>query len=162
MGLLPREEAETLMRLSEGDGSMVWESAAVDAAWALTSGHPFLLQQLCWELWERLHDEDEGAKAWATAKDVGSVVARTLDTAANVFEWIWNGVAAGRAGGGLGARRGGGACDLAGRNRATSLHESGVRVVIRELRDAPQLLQDWDLIEPANGGYLDSASSCSA
>ncbi|MEN8215530.1 MAG: substrate-binding domain-containing protein [Pseudomonadota bacterium] len=28
------------------------------------------------------------------------------------------------------------------------LYESGVRVVIRELQNAPQLLQDWDLIEP--------------
>ncbi len=33
------------------------------------------------------------------------------------------------------------------------LHESGVRVVIRELQNAPQLLQDWELIEPADGGY---------
>jgi tetratricopeptide (TPR) repeat protein len=33
------------------------------------------------------------------------------------------------------------------------LRESGVRVVIRELQDAPLLLQDWDLLEPADGGY---------
>lgn len=31
------------------------------------------------------------------------------------------------------------------------LQESGVRVVIRELQNTPRLLQDWDLIEPADG-----------
>jgi len=30
---------------------------------------------------------------------------------------------------------------------------STIYVVIRELQNAPQLLQDWDLIEPADGGY---------
>jgi tetratricopeptide (TPR) repeat protein len=33
------------------------------------------------------------------------------------------------------------------------LRDSGVRVIIRELQNAPQLLQAWDLIEPAEGGY---------
>ena len=28
-----------------------------------------------------------------------------------------------------------------------------MRIVIRELQDAPRLLQEWDLIEPADGGY---------
>ena len=33
------------------------------------------------------------------------------------------------------------------------LQESGIRIIIRELRDAPRLLQEWDLLEPADGGY---------
>ncbi len=35
----------------------------------------------------------------------------------------------------------------------TILRESGVRILIRELQNAPQILQDWDLIEPVHGGY---------
>ena len=31
--------------------------------------------------------------------------------------------------------------------------ESGIRILVGELRNAPQVLQDWDLIEPVNGGY---------
>jgi tetratricopeptide (TPR) repeat protein len=33
------------------------------------------------------------------------------------------------------------------------LHDSGVRIVIRKLQDAPKLLQDWDLLEPTDGGF---------
>jgi len=33
------------------------------------------------------------------------------------------------------------------------LRNSGVRILIRELQNAPKILQDWDLIEPVDGGY---------
>jgi hypothetical protein len=33
------------------------------------------------------------------------------------------------------------------------LQESGVRILIGELRDAPRVLQEWDLIEPDGQGY---------
>lgn len=151
VGLLAREDAEALMRMSEADGTMAWDAAAVDAAWALTSGHPVLLQQLCWELWERLH-EDVGTGARASADDVAQVVSRTLDTARNIFEWIWKGlppaervVAS--------ALAGAGARSISQDALEGLLHESGVRLVMRELRDAPQILEDWDLIEPTEGGY---------
>lgn len=151
VGLFARDDAEVLMRLAEANGTMAWEDAAIDRAWALTSGHPFLLQQLCWELWEKLH-EDEGPASRATVADVDQVAARTLDSAVNVFEWIWKGlppaqrvVASALAGAGANA--------ISQEALEKLLLNSGVRVVIRELRDAPQLLEDWDLIEPAGGGY---------
>ncbi len=151
VSLLAREDAEVLMRMSEANGTMTWNEDAVETAWALTSGHPFLLQQLCWELWERLHDDSE-VNRHATAKDVEQVTMRALDTARPAFEWLWKGlppaervVASALASAGARA--------ISQDELEEVLHNSGVRVVMRELRDAPQLLEDWDLIEPAEGGY---------
>ncbi|HNB51249.1 MAG TPA: tetratricopeptide repeat protein, partial [Anaerolineales bacterium] len=120
--------------------------------WDLTHGHPFLTQQLCSRLWENLYDSDPTGKPTVVPEDVERAIPETLEASRNTLEWLWDGlppaervVISALAGAG---------------NRAISqpqleqlLRESGVRVVIRELQNAPQLLQDWDLIEPSDGGY---------
>ena len=53
VSLLARKDAEALVRLGEGNGSLAWSEEAVEAAWALTHGHPLLLQALCGHVWAR-------------------------------------------------------------------------------------------------------------
>jgi hypothetical protein len=75
-----------------------------------------------------------------------------LEASRNTLEWLW---------GGLGpAERVVIAALAQAGDRAVDeneleqiLRNSGVRILIRELQNAPKILQDWDLIEPAEGGY---------
>lgn len=53
VSLLKRKEAETLIRLSERQGTLSWSQEAVERVWDLTHGHPLLVQSLCSEIWER-------------------------------------------------------------------------------------------------------------
>jgi hypothetical protein len=57
ISLLDAKETEQLVRLSETNGSLRWSPEAVAAVRSLTGGHPFLIQQLCQEVWEQAHEE---------------------------------------------------------------------------------------------------------
>jgi tetratricopeptide (TPR) repeat protein len=152
VSMLPREEAEVLMRKSEPDGGLLWSGEAVKAAWALTHGHPYLLQHLCWQVWQRAHPKGEPAKGAASAADVEAAVPQTLDASRNALEWLWGGLPpAGRVVASALAKAGAGAISDEGLHRV--LQESGVQVVIRDLREAPKLLQGWDLLEAVDGGH---------
>lgn len=150
VSLLSREDAGRLIRLSEENRTLTWNDGAVEAAWALTHGHPLLLQALCGQVWVRARDEQRGVVSVA---DVDAAVERVLSENRNAFEWLWKGLPAGK-------RVVAAALAQAG-PRALSeealhkvLSEHGVRVIIRELRDAPKMLIEWDLVEePAPGQY---------
>jgi hypothetical protein len=71
VSLLPWQEAQELVRLSEANGSLQWDKDAVLAVWALTSGHPYLLQHRCWQVWQRAYSKEEPKGA------VSAVVAGT-------------------------------------------------------------------------------------
>jgi tetratricopeptide (TPR) repeat protein len=69
-----------------------------------------------------------------------------------MLEWLWGGL-------GPAERVVASALAEAGRRPITQeeleriLLESGVRVIIRELQNAPELLQEWDILEPADSGF---------
>lgn len=153
VSLLPPDEATAVIRMSERhESGLRWSPEAIEEALSLTNGHPFLLQHLCFQVWERIHGRSTVPGASAVAEDVVASVSITLDEARNALSWLWDGlspasrvIASALAGAG---------------NRAISqdeleelLHESGVRVVMRELRLAPELLKEWDLIESTEEGY---------
>ncbi len=152
VSLLDREDTAELIRLSDANDTLRWPDEAVERVWELTHGHPFMIQQLCSHVWERAYDEEPAGSPAVTQKDVDGAIPDTLEVSRNTLEWLWDGlppaervVASTLAGAGPGP--------ITQEALERLLHESGVRVVIRELQNAPQLLQDWDLIEPADGGY---------
>lgn len=148
--LLPAE-VESLVRLSEKSGSLAWAKEAVDVAWALTHGHPYLLQHLCWHVWEEAHERD-GAPAPVGGADVEAAVPATLDASHNPLEWLWGGLPpAARVVASALAKAGSGA--ISEEALSAVLRESGVRVLIRELRDAPKRLEAWDILEPEGDGH---------
>jgi tetratricopeptide (TPR) repeat protein len=150
VSLLSREDTTNLIRLSEA--SLHWSDDVIETVWQLTCGHPFLTQHLCDKVWENLYDDDPDDPPTVTIKDVETAIPETLDASRNTLEWLWDGLppaervvvsALVEAGAGV----------ISDAQLEHLLYESGVRVVIRELQNAPQLLQDWDLIEPADEGY---------
>ncbi len=152
VSLLSREDTIDLIRLAESNQSLQWSDIVVETVWQLTCGHPFLTQHLCQNIWENLHDEVLESPPKVQLRDVEAAIPDILDASRNTLEWLWDGLppaervvasALAEAGAGI----------ITETQLEHLLYESGVRVVIRELQNAPQLLQDWDLIEPAEGGY---------
>ncbi len=66
--LLRRDQAEALVRASEGSGRLPWSDEAIEAAWALTHGHPYLLQHLCWHVWQRARGQVEASEKASRTK----------------------------------------------------------------------------------------------
>jgi tetratricopeptide (TPR) repeat protein len=151
VSLLSREDSERLIRLSETTGALRWSDEAVATAWALTHGHPLLLQALCSHVWAGAHEGDT-ARPTGVA-DVNAAAELSLGTTRSAFEWLWKGLPPGkRVVAAALAKAGPEAIFEEDLHRI--LHENGVRVIIRELRDAPRMLIEWDLLEePAPGQY---------
>jgi len=152
VSLLKQEDTEKLVRLSEDNSSLNWPTEAVEYVWQRTNGHAFLTQQLCSHVWEQAYDDAPETIPTATPENVENVIFDALESSRNTLEWLWDGLPPAE-------RVVASALAEAGPKPITEskleklLHESGVRVVIRELQNAPRLLQGWDLLEPADGGY---------
>lgn len=152
VSLLNQEDTVKLVRLAETNHSLRWSDDATERVWQLTNGHPFLTQQLCYLVWEQAYDDEPEDTPLVTPNEVEAVIPNVLEASRNALEWLWNGlppaervVASALAEAGLGP--------ISQESLERLLRDSGVVVIIRELQDAPQLLQEWDLIEPADGGY---------
>jgi len=158
VSLLGQKAAGDLARLAQGNDTLHWPDDAVERVWELTRGHPFLIQQLCSYVWERAYDDASvgvglGARPpIVSPKDIDAAAPEAIKHSRNTLEWLWGGL-------GPAERVVASALAEAGSAPITRdelehlLRESGVRVAIRELQNAPQLLQDWDILEPAEGGY---------
>ena len=152
VSLLSQKDSADLVRLSEANDTLRWPDEAVERVRQWTCGHPFLTQQLCSHVWERAYDEEPDEPPTVTPKDVDKAVPKALEASRNSMEWLWDGLPPAE-------RVVASALAEAGPEPITQeelerlLRESGIRVIIRELQNAPQLLQGWDLIEPADGGY---------
>ena len=152
VSLLDKEDTIKLVRLSEANGTLRWTLPAMLYVYKLTNGHPFLTQQVCSHVWERAYDEEPDEPPVVTPADVEAAVHDALEASRNTLEWLWDGLPPAE-------RVVASALAEAGPGPITQdelehvLHESGVRVLIRELQNAPKLLQDWDLIEPTDSAY---------
>jgi len=152
VSLLNQEYSKKLVRLSEANNSLTWSDEAVEYVWQRTNGHAFLTQQLCSHVWETAYDDAPETVPTATPEDVENVIFEALDASRNSLEWLWDGLPPA-------ARVVASILAEAGPKPMTEealekwLHEKGVRVVIRELQNAHRQLQEWDLLEPADGGY---------
>lgn len=145
VSMLSRADAETMIR---APGPPSWSDEAVDEAWALTAGHPLLLNALASHV--RAHSAQEHTVAKA---DVGAAVEPTLGRNRSAFEWIWKGLSPA-------ARAVAASLAPAGPEGMTedalldALRENGARVIIPALRAAPEALAGADLLEsPAPGRY---------
>ncbi len=146
VSLLKRKDAEHLIRLSEREGSLSWEKGAVTRVWRLASGHPYLTQALCAEVWEAAYEASDHPPP-VKHYDVDAAVPGAMERSEHMFTWLWNGL-------GPAERVVAAALAQAGpvvvdeERLSAILAESGVRILIGELRAAPQLLQQWDILMP--------------
>ena len=153
VSLLSHEETVQLIHLSQTNQTVNWSNdEAVENIWQLTNGHPFLTQALCSHIWDRLHNKNPDEAPTVTSKDVEEAIPDTLSTRRNNLEWLWDGLPpAGRVVASTLASVG--ARIITDIQLEELLRKSGVQIIIRELQNAPRLLQEWDLIELADGGY---------
>jgi formylglycine-generating enzyme required for sulfatase activity len=151
VSLLAEKDTYRLVRLSEDNHSLAWGEEAVRRVWELTHGHPYLTQALCSHVWEMAYEAEDQPRPVRPAQ-VDEAAPPALEASRNTLQWLWDGLGpAERVV--IAALAGAGDCPVDDSGLETILRESGVRILIRELQNAPQILQDWDLIEPAEGGY---------
>jgi tetratricopeptide (TPR) repeat protein len=152
VSLLSRDDTWNLVRLAEKNGSLKWSDTGAAEIQCLTGGHPFLTQQLCQVIWDNLYDEDPEDPPIVRPEDVKAAVSEALKSARNSLEWLWEGLgpaervvasALAQAGPGL----------ISQEKLEKLLQDSGVRILIRELQNAPMILQEWDLLRLEEGRY---------
>lgn len=155
VSLLSEEDTVKLICLSQENKTLEWKKEAIDKVWQLTSGHPYLTQVLCSQVWHKLRNNGpREAIPAVTSEDIEEkIIEKTVEASETALEWLWDGL-------GPAERVVASALAEAGSQIITAkqlehiLTQSGVTVVIRELQTAPDLLQKWDLIEgTAKEGY---------
>ncbi|MDM8562830.1 hypothetical protein QUF54_05690 [Candidatus Marithioploca araucensis] len=154
VSLLEHEDTVQLIRLSETNKTLNWTDKVIDKIWQLTSGHPYLTQQFCSRVWEKIYEKNPNELPTVTLKEINAVEqGNILESCENALDWLWNGlppaekvVASALAGAGAKA--------ITEAQLKKILNNSGVRMMIQSLHNAPRILsKDWDLIEPTDGGY---------
>jgi len=154
ISLLNKADTLKLVRLSEqGKKTLDWPARAAEMVWSLTHGHPYLTQALCSQVWLTAYDEAPKHAPEVTPEMVEAAVDATLDTSRNTLEWLWTGL--GPAEKVISAALSGAGNEVVDElHLAQILRDSGVRILIRELQNAPELLKSWDILEPVSGGYV--------
>ncbi len=151
VSLLARKGTERLIRLSERQGGLQWTDDAVKYIWDLTHGQPYLIQALCNEVWERAC-EKSNAPTPVTDIQVDNVVSDVMKHSEKMFTWLWKGL--GPVEKVVTAALAEASPTIVNEEQLRrTLSESGVRVLIRELHDALNLLKDWDILKLEDGGY---------
>jgi serine/threonine protein kinase len=152
ISLLSSEETAALINLSQRNASLKWPDSLLTKIYHLTGGHPYLIQQLCYGVWETIYDMNPEDLPVVRASDIDACLPETLKNAATVLEHLWDGLG------------------LAERVVASSLAEvgpyiinqeefekhlkgSGAHILIGNLQNVPKLLEEWDLIQPEENGY---------
>jgi tetratricopeptide (TPR) repeat protein len=152
VSLMSALETVNLVKLAERNNTLLWPDESCGHIYSLTGGHPFLTQQVCQQIWEQAYESDPAEPPAITITDIETAVPVALREATNALEWLWDGlkpaervVASALAGAGPQA--------ISQEELNQRLLDSGVRILIGELQDAPRVLQQWDLIAPVDGGY---------
>lgn len=144
--LLNYDNTIELLRLSEANQTLNWSNEAIDTVWQLTNGHPFLTQRLCSNIWQYLYKDDPDKSPTVTPKDIEAAIPKTLVTSSNHLEWLWSNLPSAE-------RVVISALAQFDKKRINEseleelLNKSEIRIVIRQLKNAPTLLKDWGLIK---------------
>ncbi len=152
VSLLTEADTYKLVRLSEKNNTLKWGESALQRIYTLTKGHPFLTQALASQIWENAYEDEPEDIPEISPEMVDATIPATLEASRNTLRWLWDGL-------GPAEKVVASALAQAGNRTVTQvdleqiLRESGVRILIRELQNAPELLQDWDILEKAEGGY---------
>jgi hypothetical protein len=153
VSLLSEEDAASLVRLSEANTTtLYWPDEAVEQVLKLTSGHPYLTQQLCAHVWEQSYEKGAERVPSVNSGDVEAAVPETLDASRSSLEWLWDGLPrTDRVFVSVLAEVGPGS--IAQEELEQLLEERDLRVVIQGLQDGLQPLKNWDMIELTPSGY---------
>lgn len=154
VSVLSTEDAHQLATLAEQQQSLRFAPGVVEGLLQLTTGHPYLTQLLCQQLWDAAHVGSSEAAPLVTHPLLEKVIPQALEAGQNVFEWIWDGLPpAERVM--LAAIAEAIECQPAVSEEQVVelLQRHGVRVLSGDLDLAPRKLVDWELLREVPGGY---------
>jgi len=154
IGLLKRKDVEAVIRQSERDGSLTWTDGAVEKVWEWTQGHAFLTQLLCSVVWDNAYPVESipATPPRVELADVDAAIADTLRRGENAFNWIWDGLPPAEKVV-LAAIAEAKEIVITPERLTEMLKQFGVRLIIRELENAPDKLSEWGLLQPIDNGY---------
>jgi len=151
VSLLNHKETEMLIRLSEQNNSLKWSDNSIEKVFQLTGGHPYLTQQLCQVVWDDKNEKRRIIDKSVASQDIEPLISKALTCATNSLEWLWDGIGpAERVV--ISALASSGPDPISQEDLENKLQESGVRILIGELRDAPSVLEEWNLIHSTHDG----------
>jgi len=151
VSLLNHKETQSLIRLSEQNDSLKWSDASIEKVVKLTGGHPYLTQQLCQVIWDGKNEKRREFDYFVEPEDIEPLISKALACATNSLEWLWDGIGpAERVV--ISALASSGPDPISQEDLENKLQESGVRILIGELRDAPSVLEEWNLIQSSHDG----------
>ncbi len=152
ISLFSPEETAALVHLSKKNTSLKWPDDMYMQIHNLTGGHPFLSQQLCQVIWDRLYNNDPEEVPLVCSRDLSAAVPESLELAGNSLKELWDSLrpaerVAASALAELGTQI------ITQEQIAQCLKKISARMLIGNPDHAPRVLEEWDLIEPAVGGY---------
>lgn len=152
VSLLNNKNTLKLVSISEKNKTLIWPTQVVDCVWRYSQGHPLLTQQICSQVWQQLHKNQPKDVPIAKIADVENVIFDVLDISRNYLEYLWDALPP--------AERVIAAAiaeadkqTITDSNLEKFLYDNGIRVFIRQLQNAPRVLEDWDLLEYRDDGY---------
>jgi len=152
VSLLNEADTRQVILLSQENGSLQWPDEAINEIWQLTNGHPYLTQMLGQTIWDAAYLKDPDDAPTLTVEMVLAALPKTIESSTNALNWLWDGLPSSE-------RFVSSALAQAGQKAISQdeleklLTDNGVRVLISQLQNAPQLLVEWDLLERVNDGY---------
>jgi tetratricopeptide (TPR) repeat protein len=93
--VLDQESTEALVRQAESPNqnvTLLFTDRAVARILSLTSGHPYLTQLLCRQIWERAYAQHSTALPMIDAPEVDAAVPDTLEAGDQAMTWLWEGL----------------------------------------------------------------------
>lgn len=93
--VLDRESAEAMVRqaeTSDQNGTLRFSDQAVARILSLTSGHPYLTQLLCQQVWERAYASNPATSPRVDVLEVEAAVPDALEAGHQALTWLWDGL----------------------------------------------------------------------
>ncbi len=140
---LARQDFELLLARGTHDGGLEWGRGVIDAIWKLTAGHPMLTQLIASRAWEStLLSQRPGIDL----RQLEELTRNVLRESHNILNWLWEGLTpACRVVASAFAEQG--SRSLTAEELEKLLLQSGVRIMMGQLAEAPARLRDWDILD---------------
>lgn len=143
---LCRQDFDALLAKGTEDGALTWDPEATEQTWSLTRGHAMLTQLLASYAWQAAW-ERPGRRI--EARHIRDTVPKVLQESRSIVGWLWLGLTpACRVVASALAEHGSAAVSMDEMERL--LRQSGVRIMMGQLTEAPERLCEWDLLENDN------------
>ncbi|HEY0135302.1 MAG TPA: AAA family ATPase [Nannocystis sp.] len=140
---LGRQDFDLLLARGTHTGGIEWGHGVIDAIWRLTAGHPMLTQLLASRAWESAMLSKEPR---VDIRQLEELTHSVLRESHNILSWLWEGLTpACRVVASAFAEHG--SRSLTAEELEKLLLQSGVRIMMGQLAEAPARLRDWDVLD---------------